>query len=455
MFKVIRNAWSIPDLRRKILFTLLIIIVFRIGSVIPVPFLDSNVLSAVMAPATDVMDGSSNMIAYLNTLSGGAFSNATLFAMGITPYINSSIIIQLLCVAIPALERLTKEGEAGRRKIGTITRYVTVALGLIQGTAYFFYLKNTVCTTEGDYYGQHITVYNEGFSMVFAGIVIVLVFTAGTALMMWLGEQINKYGIGNGISILLFAGIIARLPVTVRDLGMFWSLGFGGGEAGVAQPKYFIFVILWIILFLAIIWLITFMQDAERRIPIQYAKRVVGRKMYGGQSSFLPIKVTLGGVLPIIFASSILSIPSTINLFLNIKEGFWAGFFNAFNSNNWLYIVLYFILILMFAYFYTTIQYNPVEMANNLKSNNGTVPGIRPGAPTANYIKNILSRITLIGALFLSVIALVPLIYGAATQMGRLSMGGTSIIIIVGVALETVKQLESQMMMRHYKGFLD
>ena len=455
MFKVIRNAWSIPDLRRKILFTLLIIIVFRIGSVIPVPFLDSNVLSAVMAPATDVMDGSSNMIAYLNTLSGGAFSNATLFAMGITPYINSSIIIQLLCVAIPALERLTKEGEAGRRKIGTITRYVTVALGLIQGTAYFFYLKNTVCTSEGDYYGQHITVYNDGFSMVFAGIVIVLVFTAGTALMMWLGEQINKYGIGNGISILLFAGIIARLPVTVRDLGMFWSLGFGGGEAGVAQPKYFVFVILWIVLFLAIIWLITFMQDAERRIPIQYAKRVVGRKMYGGQSSFLPIKVALGGVLPIIFASSILSIPSTINLFLNIKEGFWADFFNAFNSNNWLYIVLYFILILLFAYFYTTIQYNPVEMANNLKSNNGTVPGIRPGAPTANYIKNILSRITLIGALFLSVIALVPLIYGAATQMGRLSMGGTSIIIIVGVALETVKQLESQMMMRHYKGFLD
>ena len=455
MFKVIRNAWSIPDLRRKILFTLLIIIVFRIGSVITVPFLDSNVLSAVMAPATDVMDGSSNMIAYLNTLSGGAFSNATLFAMGITPYINSSIIIQLLCVAIPALERLTKEGEAGRRKIGTITRYVTVALGLIQGTAYFFYLKNTVCTTEGDYYGQHITVYNEGFPMVFAGIVIVLVFTAGTALMMWLGEQINKYGIGNGISILLFAGIIARLPVTVRDLGMFWSLGFGGGEAGVAQPKYFVFVILWIVLFLAIIWLITFMQDAERRIPIQYAKRVVGRKMYGGQSSFLPIKVALGGVLPIIFASSILSIPSTINLFLNIKEGFWAEFFNAFNSNNWLYIVLYFILILLFAYFYTTIQYNPVEMANNLKSNNGTVPGIRPGAPTANYIKNILSRITLIGALFLSVIALVPLIYGAATQMGRLSMGGTSIIIIVGVALETVKQLESQMMMRHYKGFLE
>jgi preprotein translocase subunit SecY len=445
-----KNAWSIPDLRRKLLFTLLIIIVFRIGSVIPVPFLDSNVLAQVMAPATDVTDAGSNMIAYLNTLSGGAFSNATLFAMGITPYINSSIIIQLLCVAIPALERLSKEGEAGRRKIGTITRYTTVALGLIQGTAYFFYLKNT---TSSD--GAHITIYNEGFSMVFAGIVIVLVFTAGTALMMWLGEQINKNGIGNGISILLFAGIVARFPATINDLISIWKLGSGDGTTGSAQPRYFAFVIIWVVMFLAIIWLITFMQDSERRIPIQYAKRVVGRKMYGGQSSHLPIKVALGGVLPIIFASSILSIPSTINLFLNIKDGFWGAFFAAFNSTNWLYIVLYFILILMFAYFYTTIQYNPVEMANNLKSNNGTVPGIRPGAPTAAYIKNILSRVTLIGALFLSIIALVPLIFGAATGLGRLSMGGTSIIIVVGVALETVKQLESQMMMRHYRGFLD
>ena len=346
-------------------------------------------------------------------------------------YDNSSIIIQLLCVAIPALERLSKEGEAGRRKIGTITRYTTVALGLIQGTAYFFYLKNT---TSSD--GAHITIYNEGFSMVFAGIVIVLVFTAGTALMMWLGEQINKNGIGNGISILLFAGIVARFPATINDLISIWKLGSGDGTTGSAQPRYFAFVIIWVVMFLAIIWLITFMQDAERRIPI-------------------PIKVALGGVLPIIFASSILSIPSTINLFLNIKDGFWGAFFAAFNSTNWLYIVLYFILILMFAYFYTTIQYNPVEMANNLKSNNGTVPGIRPGAPTAAYIKNILSRVTLIGALFLSIIALVPLIFGAATGLGRLSMGGTSIIIVVGVALETVKQLESQMMMRHYRGFLD
>ena len=445
MFKTIRNAWTIPDLRRKLLFTLLIIIVFRIGSVIPVPFIDTAALQEAMAPANSVTpEASNNMIAYLNTLSGGAFSNATIFAMGITPYINSSIIIQLLCVAIPALERLSKEGEAGRKKIGTITRYVTVGLGLIQGTAYFFYLHNS-----------NITKYREGFTMVFAAIVIVLVFTAGTALMMWLGEQINKNGIGNGISILLFAGIIARLPFTINMLVQYWSLGFGDGGDGAAQPQYFAFVVLWVLIFLAVIWIITFMQDSERRIPIQYAKRVVGRKMYGGQSSHLPIKVALGGVLPIIFASSILSIPSTINLFLNVKEGFWAGFFDLFNSSSWLYIGLYFILILMFAYFYTTIQYNPIEMANNLKSNNGTVPGIRPGAPTAEYIKKILSRITLIGALFLSVIALVPLVYGKFTNMGNLSLGGTSIIIVVGVALETVKQLESQMMMRHYKGFLD
>ena len=450
MFKIMKNAWSIPDLRRKLLFTLLIIIVFRIGSVIPVPFLDSNVLAQVMAPATDVTDAGSNMIAYLNTLSGGAFSNATLFAMGITPYINSSIIIQLLCVAIPALERLSKEGEAGRRKIGTITRYTTVALGLIQGTAYFFYLKNT---TSSD--GAHITIYNEGFSMVFAGIVIVLVFTAGTALMMWLGEQINKNGIGNGISILLFAGIVARFPATINDLISIWKLGSGDGTTGSAQPRYFAFVIIWVVMFLAIIWLITFMQDSERRIPIQYAKRVVGRKMYGGQSSHLPIKVALGGVLPIIFASSILSIPGTINLFVGAESGFWKGFADAFSQSSWLYIGLYFILILMFAYFYTTIQYNPIEMANNLKSNNGTVPGIRPGAPTAAYIKKILSRITLIGALFLSVIAIFPLVYCKLTDLALLSLSGTSIIIIVGVALETVKQLESQMMMRHYKGFLD
>ncbi len=443
MFKTIRNAWMIPDLRKKLLFTLLIIIVFRIGSVIPVPFIDTQALQNAMEHTVNSGE-SSNMIGYLDTISGGAFSNATIFAMGITPYINSSIIIQLLCVAIPALERLSKEGEAGRKKIGAITRYVTVALGLIQGTAYFFYLKNS-----------GITSYNSGFEIIFTAIVIVLVFTAGTALMMWLGEQINKYGVGNGISILLFAGIIARLPKTVYYISEYWKQAMGTGEAGEANPIKFIWIILWVVLFLGVVWLITFMQDSERRIPIQYAKRVVGRKMYGGQSSHLPIKVALGGVLPIIFASSILSIPGTINLFVGAKEGFWKGFADAFSQSSWLYIGLYFILILMFAYFYTTIQYNPIEMANNLKSNNGTVPGIRPGAPTAAYIKKILSRITLIGALFLSVIAIFPLVYCKLTDLALLSLSGTSIIIIVGVALETVKQLESQMMMRHYKGFLD
>jgi preprotein translocase subunit SecY len=412
----------------------MIIIVFRIGSVIPVPFLDMSALATAM----NGMNEGNTMLAYLNTLSGGAFANATLFAMGVTPYINSSIIMQLLTVAIPPLERMAKEGEAGRRKIGTITRYVTVGLGLVQGFAYWFYLHRS-----------GVTVYTEGFSLWFSAIVIILVFTAGTALMMWLGEQINTNGIGNGISILLFAGIVAQLPYTLSMLGQFWEL------AGKGSTQFYFLVPLWIVIFVAIVWIITFMQDSERRIPIQYAKRVVGRKMYGGQSSHLPIKVALGGVLPIIFASSILSIPGTINLFAKVKDGFWGAFFNAFDTSGWLYNVLYFILIIMFAYFYTTIQYNPIEMANNLKSNNGTIPGIRPGAPTADYIRNILSRITLIGALFLAVIALVPSIYGSATGMGRMAIGGTSIIILVGVALETVKQLESQMMMRHYKGFLD
>ncbi len=436
MFKTIRNAWSIPDLRKKLLFTLLIIVVFRIGSVIPVPFLDMKALAAAMG---DISTGNT-MLAYINTLSGGAFANATLFAMGITPYINSSIIMQLLCVAIPPLERMAKEGEAGRKKIGTITRYVTVGLGLIQGTAYYFYLKQS-----------GVVDYTEGFSLWFAAVVIILVFTAGTAIMMWLGEQINSHGIGNGISILLFAGIVAQLPATISRLGQYWALGAEGAT------QYYFLVPLWAVIFIAVIWVITFMQDSERRIPIQYAKRVVGRKMYGGQSSHLPIKVALGGVLPIIFASSILSIPGTINMFLGLKadDGFWGAFFAAFETSGWLYMVLYFLLIIMFAYFYTTIQYNPIEMANNLKANNGAIPGIRPGAPTAGYIKNILSRITLIGAMFLAVIALLPHIYGACTGMGSMSIGGTSIIIIVGVALETVKQLESQMMMRHYKGFLD
>ena len=443
MFKTIKNAWSIPDLRKKILFTLLIIVVFRFGATIPVPFLDVDALQGLMGTVNET----GNALSYLDMLSGCAFANATMFAMGISPYINSSIIMQLLTVAIPPLERMAKEGEEGRKRIATITRYVTVALGLIQGTAYYFYLRNST------YQGAPIALYTSGWEQVFAAIVIILAFTAGTAIMMWMGEQINQKGIGNGISILLFAGIVARMPHTIRLLTQYIS-------AAIADPsnygQYYAFVPLFVILFLAVIWVIAFMNDSERRIPVQYAKRVVGRKMYGGQSTHIPIKVAMSGVMPIIFASSILSIPSTIQLFMGTNvSGFWQSFFEAFSSTGWLYSVLYFILIILFAYFYVTIQYNPIEMANNLRQNNGTIPGIRPGKPTSDFISKILSKITLIGALFLAVIALLPILFGAVTGMHNLSLGGTSIIILVGVALDTMKQMESQMMMRHYKGFLD
>lgn len=443
MFKTMQNAWKIPDLRKKILFTLMVIVIFRIGANMPAPFLNMEALAGLMGFVTD--SSSSNAFAYLNTLSGGAFAQATLFAMSVTPYINSSIIMQLLTVAIPPLERMAKEGEEGRKKIGAITRYVAVVLGLVQGLAYYLYLRGS------SYEGTPIVTYTEGAAGVFTAIVIVLVFTAGTAMMMWLGEQINQKGIGNGISILLFAGIVARLPDTVNILVQYLGAAW---ESPDSFGKYYFFVPLFIIIFLAIIWVIVFMNDAERRIPVQYAKRVVGRKMYGGQSTHLPIKVNMSGVMPIIFASSILTIPSTIQLFVT-PEGFWKTVLDAFSTTGWVYALIYFLLILMFAYFYVAIQYNPIEMANNLRQNNGTIPGIRPGRPTSDYIQKILSKITLIGALFLAVIALLPIAFSSLTGMHNLMMGGTSVIILVGVALDTMKQMESQMMMRHYKGFLD
>ena len=449
MFKTIKNAWAIPDLRRKILFTLLIIVIFRFGSCIPVPFLNVDALRALMAQ----VESSGTALSYINMLSGGAFANATLFAMGITPYINSSIIMQLLTVAIPPLERMAKEGEEGRKKISTITRYVTVILGLIQGAAYYFYLRNSVATVNGK--ATSITLFNDGFAQIFSAFIIILCFTAGTALMMWLGEQINQKGIGNGISILLFAGIVARLPVTFGLLGTFLGQAF---EMPSAYGQYVVLVPLFVLIFLVVIWVIVFMNDSERRIPVQYAKRVVGRKMYGGQSTHIPIKVSMSGVMPIIFASSILSIPSTIEFFMGRNaptEGFGRALLDAFSSEGWIYCLLYFVLIILFDYFYVTIQYNPVEMANNLRQNNGTIPGIRPGKPTSDFIAKILSKLTLIGAIFLGVIALLPIIFSNLSGMHGLSIGGTSILILVGVALETVKQMESQMMMRHYKGFLD
>ena len=436
MLNTIRNAWRIPDLRKKILYTLLIIVAFRFGSVVPAPFLDMDALATLMDQASQ-----STALGYINMLTGGAFMYASLFAMGITPYINSSIIMQLLTIAIPPLERLAKEGEAGRKKIATITRYVTVGLGLVQGVAYYIWLRS-----------NGIVKYDTGFSSIFAAVIIVLTFTAGTALIMWMGEQINEKGIGNGISIILFAGIVARLPVTLGTVWQYMQLGMTSPST---SGHYLVLAPLFLILFLVIIWVIVFMNEAERRIPVQYAKKVVGRKMYGGQSTFLPIKVAMSGVMPVIFASAILSIPQMIQVFANPQSGFWKNFLDAFSQTGWLYVVLYFLLIIMFAYFYMSIQYNPLEMANNLRQNNGTVPGMRPGKPTADFIAKILSKVTLIGALFLAFVALIPIVFTNVTGMVGLSIGGTSIIIIVGVALETVKQLESQMMMRHYKGFLD
>ena len=444
MFKTFVNAWKIPELRKKILFTAFILLIFRIGAAIPVPFINVG--------AEGIFSGSQmqgTFMEYLTMMTGDAFNYGTIFAMSITPYINSSIIMQLLTVAIPALERLSKDGEEGRKKIASITRFVTIALGVLQSTAYYFYLRG-----NGYLMGLEDGAAFKGFDAVFQALVIIICFTAGTALILWLGEQINSNGIGNGISLILFAGIVSRIPSIGAQLfssdGGYFS--FGGAYAVLAVSV----VIVYLLMIAYIVW----MDNAERRIPVQYAKRVVGRKMYGGQNTHIPIKVNMSGVMPIIFASSILSLPPTINLFVNAKEGTGlATFFGLFTSAHWAYAIMYFVLIIFFAYFYASIQYNPIEMANNIRKNSGAIPGIRPGKPTSDYIKKILSRITLLGALLLSVVALFPIIFQQVTKAAHhemaISLGGTSIIILVGVALETVKQLESQMMMRHYKGFLD
>ena len=422
MLETIKNAWKVKELRNKILFTILIIVIFRIGSVIPVPYINVEMLRA---------SETNEFFNYLSILTGGGLEYGAIFAMSVTPYINASIIIQLLCVAIPYLERLSKEGEEGQKKLASITRYATIILALLQGTAFFFYLKGN----------RYLTVRGTG-ATIFAAFVIVLAFTAGSALVMWLGEQIDVKGIGNGISMLLFAGILSRGPQAFRVLIN------NAKEHPVA-------VILIVLLFLVIIGFIVWMTNAERRIPVQYAKRVVGNKMYGGQNTHIPIKVNMAGVMPIIFASSILMLPTMILGFTDTTKG--TTFQKAlalFAAQGVFYAVIYFILIIGFAYFYATIQFNPVEMANNLRKNGGSVPGIRPGKPTSDFISKILSRITLMGALFLSVIAILPIIVGNLGSI-NISLGGTSVLIMVGVALDTVQNLESQMMMRHYKGFLD
>ncbi len=443
MFRTLRNAWKIVDLRKKILYTLFIILIFRIGSAISVPYVDVAALAAATGAS------STDLGSILTLMSGGGFSDASIFALSITPYINASIIIQLLTVAIPPLERMAKDGEAGRKKLGQITRYVTVVLGLVLGVAYYFMVRNK--------YNALDEAVQSGGAAWFGGIVIVLCFTAGSALMMWLGEQINEKGIGNGISILLFAGIISRVPdgATYLFYNIFYQAGIQQLSDGTGL-KYVILVPIILVLFLAMIALIVLITNAERRIPVQYAKRVVGRKMYGGQNTFIPIKVNMSGVMPIILAVSIVSLPQMIGSFITIPEsGFWHGFFNVFSSTHPVYIILYFLLIIGFAFFYVTIQYNPVEMANNLRRNSGAIPGYRPGKPTQDFIKRVLHKITFIGALFLGVIAVFPSVFGALSGIYGLSLGGTSIMIVVGVALETTQQIESQMMMRHYKGFLE
>ncbi len=417
MFQTIRDAWKIPDLRKKMLFTLLMLAVFRLGTFIPVPGLNAAALK-------ELVGNGDNLFALMDSFSGGSFSNATIFAMGITPYINSSIILQLLTVAIPALERLSKEGEEGRKKIASWTRYGTVILAIIQAIGLYFGIKGAV--------------ENPGF---LSFITIIATFTAGTAFLMWLGEKITENGIGNGISMIIFAGIVSGLPSSVIGL----ANNFMAGAINIWA------IIVIAILAIAMVVFVVFINDAERRIPVQYAKRMVGRKMYGGQSTHIPIKVSMAGVIPIIFAMSIMSFPSTVMaLFGTQPNGFWS----FLTPGSWVYIVLYVLLIVFFTYFYTSIQFNPIEIANNMKKNGGFVPGIRPGKPTSEYITRILSKITLTGALFLGIIAALPLVLGRFVGFS-ISIGGTSLLIMVGVALETVKQIESQMIMRHYKGFLE
>ena len=427
MLQTLRNAWRVEEIRKKMVFTLVIILLYRLGNAIPVPGVNIAALQAYF------MYLQNTVLGLLDVMSGGAFSSATIFALSIQPYINASIIIQLLCIAIPALERMSKEeGEEGKKKIAAIPRYSTVAIGLLQGFGYYVLIKNNGLLAANA-------------TGIWSAIVIVLTFTSGSALIMWLGEQITEHGIGNGISMILFANIIARLPVSL--INSIRNIING-------SLQWWILVLM-LLGALAIIVLIVFVNDAERRIPVQYAKRVVGRKMYGGQSTHLPMKVNMSGVMPIIFAQSIASIPATIAAFTGKTSG-WVN--TWFGNNSIPYAIIYFLLIIFFAYFYSTIQFNPIEVANNLKKNGGYIPGFRPGKPTSEFVQRVLNKITLFGALYLGIIAVVPILvshFSKSASLTGLSLGGTSIIIVVGVALETIRALEAQLMMRNYKGFLD
>ena len=446
MFQVFRNAWMDTQLRKKILYTLFIIVLFRLGSNIFVPFLDNSAISTMM--------GGASLLNYLDVMTGGSLGKGTLLAMSITPYINASIIIQLLAVAIPPLEKLQKEGEEGRKKLNTITKFTSLALAILQAIAFYFTLRNGYNDSNGVHtailkYGDVREANPDMFAVVLSAIVIVACFVAGASMIIWLGDRINEKGIGNGISMILFAGIVSGLPNAVT---YFVSLC----KENLANIG---FVLLAIVIFIAMVWFVIMMTNAERRIPVQYAKRVVGRKMYGGQSTHIPIKVAMSGVMPIIFAMPLMSLPQTILFFFGINgtgDTFWDGFVRLFSQSSPLYAVIYFLLIIAFNYFYVSIQYNPVEIANNLKKNNGAIPGYRPGKPTSDFIYNSLNKITLIGAIFLGIVAIFPIILALCVpSLQGISIGGTTILIVVGVALETVRSLESQIMMRHHPGFLD
>ena len=444
MFQTLKRAWSVPDIRKKLLYTLLMIVIFRFGSAVAVPFLDTSVVK-------DWMDNNAtggNFLEYLNTITGGALSQATIFSLSITPYINASIIMQLLTYALPPLERLRDEGEEGRKKINKITSAVAMVLAVFMGFAYYLTLKRMNVTGDNGI-TSHAVKYASGWEMYFSAVVIIACFVAGASFVVWMGNRISDKGIGNGVSMILFAGIAARFPV---DAGRLVSLI---GE----KPEKYLFVTIGYVVFIVFEFaFIVFMNEAERRIPIQYAKRVVGRKQFGGQKTHIPIKVMMSGVMPIIFAMSFMSLPQTIQLFAGQPtkaEGFYYHFCKYFSTSSWSYAILYFILIIAFNYFYVSIQYNPIEIANNLRQSNGGIPGIRPGKPTSDYIQRVLSKIALVGAVFLGIIAVVPIFFSMADENLRsLSMGGTTILIAVSVALETTRTLESQLMMRHHKGFL-
>lgn len=429
MIQTIRKAWGIPELRKKIIFTLLILLIFRIGNAITVPYVNVEALEAQL----DAMG--TTILGLYNVMSGGAFAQATVFALSIQPYINSSIIIQLLTVAIPALERLAKDGgEEGRKKIQSITRYTTVAIAILQGFGYYMMMVRYNLLSVSD-------------PTIWHALVIIVSFIAGSSFVMWMGEQVTEFGVGNGISIILFAGILSRVPTMVSSLIAY------GSQATIN----WLWVVLLVVGILALIVFIVFINDAERRIPVQYAKRQVGRKMYGGQSTHLPMKVNMSGVLPIIFAQSIASLPITVWSFIGVPEQgtISRSIYDAIDTKSVIYMVVYFIMIIGFSYFYSSIQFNPVEIANNLKKQGGFIPGFRPGKPTVDFIRKVLNKITLFGAIYLGIVAICPLIVGKVMGSSSLAIGGTSVIIVVGVALETVKALESQMLMRQYKGFLE